>query len=191
MMSKRGKLIVLSAPSGSGKTTIVRALIDHSELNLAFSISATSRPIRGSEVDGEDYYFLSQKEFDKAIQNGTFLEWEEVYEGYKYGTMKNEVNRLLDSGKNVIFDIDVVGGLNLKNQFGNEALSIFIQPPNLEVLGQRLKRRGTESPEKVKMRIEKAGRELTQAPNFDHIVINKNLTQAIDTAKKLVLNHIE
>ena len=191
MMSKRGKLIVLSAPSGSGKTTIVRALIDHSELNLAFSISATSRPIRGSEVDGEDYYFLSQKEFDKAIQNGTFLEWEEVYEGYKYGTMKNEVNRLLDSGKNVIFDIDVVGGLNLKNQFGNEALSIFIQPPNLEVLGQRLKRRGTESPEKVKMRIEKAGRELTQAPNFNHIVINKNLTQAIDTAKKLVLNHIE
>ena len=191
MMSKRGKLIVLSAPSGSGKTTIVRALIDHSELNLAFSISATSRPIRGSEVDGEDYYFLSQKEFDKAIQNGTFLEWEEVYEGYKYGTMKNEVNRLLDSGKNVIFDIDVSGGLRIKRKYPEKTIAIFVKPPSVDELKIRLKTRKTESENKINMRISKASAEMATADLFDIIIENKVLKTAQKDAHKIVRDFVK
>lgn len=190
MMSKRGKLIVFSAPSGSGKTTIVRALLKRPELNLAFSISATSRPPRGQEVDGKDYYFLSQKEFEQNIRDGAFLEWEEVYPGQHYGTLLEEVNRLLEEGKNVVFDIDVIGGLNIKKQFNDEALALFVQPPSIEVLAQRLEQRGTESSEKIHMRLEKARLELSQAPNFDHAVINESLDQAIEQAHELILNHI-
>ena len=190
MMSKRGKLIVFSAPSGSGKTTIVRALLKRPELNLAFSISATSRPPRGEEVDGKDYYFLSQKEFEQNIRNGAFLEWEEVYPGQHYGTLLEEVNRLLEGGKNVVFDIDVIGGLNIKKQFNDEALALFVQPPSIEVLAQRLERRGTDSSEKIHIRLEKARLELSQAPYFDHTVINESLDQAIEQAHKLILNHI-
>ena len=190
MMSKRGKLIVFSAPSGSGKTTIVRALLKRPELNLAFSISATSRPPRGQEVDGKDYYFLSQKEFEQNIRDGAFLEWEEVYPGQHYGTLLEEVNRLLEEGKNVVFDIDVIGGLNIKKQFKDEALALFVQPPSIEVLAQRLEQRGTDSSEKIHMRLEKARLELSQAPNFDHAVINESLDQAIEQAHELILNHI-
>ena len=190
MMSKRGKLIVFSAPSGSGKTTIVRALLKRPELNLAFSISATSRPPRGEEVDGKDYYFLSQKEFEQNIRDGAFLEWEEVYPGQHYGTLLEEVNRLLEEGKNVVFDIDVIGGLNIKKQFNDEALALFLQPPSIEVLAQRLEQRGTDSSEKIHMRLEKARLELSQAPNFDHAVINESLDQAIEQAHELILNHI-
>ena len=190
MMSKRGKLIVFSAPSGSGKTTIVRALLKRPELNLAFSISATSRPPRGEEVDGKDYYFLSQKEFEQNIRDGAFLEWEEVYPGQHYGTLLEEVNRLLEEGKNVVFDIDVIGGLNIKKQFNDEALALFVQPPSVEVLAQRLEQRGTDSSEKIHMRLEKARLELSQAPNFDHAVINESLDQAIEQAHELILNHI-
>lgn len=189
-MSKRGKLIVFSAPSGSGKTTIVRALLKRPELNLAFSISATSRPPRGEEVDGKDYYFLSQKEFEQNIRDGAFLEWEEVYPGQHYGTLLEEVNRLLEEGKNVVFDIDVIGGLNIKKQFNDEALALFVQPPSIEVLAQRLEQRGTDSSEKIHMRLEKARLELSQAPNFDHAVINESLDQAIEQAHELILNHI-
>lgn len=190
MMSKRGKLIVFSAPSGSGKTTIVRALLKRPELNLAFSISATSRSPRGEEVDGKDYYFLSQKEFEQNIRDGAFLEWEEVYPGQHYGTLLEEVNRLLEEGKNVVFDIDVIGGLNIKKQFNDEALALFVQPPSIEVLAQRLEQRGTDSSEKIHMRLEKARLELSQAPNFDHAVINESIDQAIEQAHKLILNHI-
>jgi guanylate kinase len=190
MMSKRGKLIVFSAPSGSGKTTIVRALLKRPELNLAFSVSATSRPPRGQEVDGMDYYFLSQKEFEQYIRDGAFLEWEEVYPGQHYGTLLEEVNRLLEEGKNVVFDIDVIGGLNIKKQFNDEALALFVQPPSIEVLAQRLEQRGTDSSEKIHMRLEKARLELSQAPNFDHAVINESIDQAIEQAHKLILNHI-
>lgn len=190
MMSKRGKLIVFSAPSGSGKTTIVRALLKRPELNLAFSISATSRPPRGEEVDGKNYYFLSQKEFEQNIRDGAFLEWEEVYPGQHYGTLLEEVNRLLEEGKNVVFDIDVIGGLNIKKQFNDEALALFVQPPSIEVLAQRLEQRGTDSSEKIHMRLEKARLELSQAPNFDHAVINESLDQAIEQAHELILNHI-
>lgn len=190
MMSKRGKLIVFSAPSGSGKTTIVRALLKRPELNLAYSISATSRPPRGQEVDGKDYYFLSQKEFEQNIRDGAFLEWEEVYPGQHYGTLLEEVNRLLEEGKNVVFDIDVIGGLNIKKQFNDEALALFVQPPSIEVLAQRLEQRGTDSSEKIHMRLEKARLELSQAPNFDHAVINESLDQAIEQAHELILNHI-
>ena len=190
MMSKRGKLIVFSAPSGSGKTTIVRALLKRPELNLAFSVSATSRPPRGQEVDGKDYYFLSQKKFEQNIRDGAFLEWEEVYPGQHYGTLLEEVNRLLEEGKNVVFDIDVIGGLNIKKQFNDEALALFVQPPSIEVLAQRLEQRGTDSPEKIHMRREKARLELSQAPNFDHAVINESIDQAIEQAHKLILNHI-
>lgn len=190
MMSKRGKLIVFSAPSGSGKTTIVRALLKRPELNLAFSISATSRTPRGQEVDGKDYYFLSQKEFEQNIRDGAFLEWEEVYPGQHYGTLLEEVNRLLEEGKNVVFDIDVIGGLNIKKQFNDEALALFVQPPSIEVLAQRLEQRGTDSSEKIHMRLEKARLELSQAPNFDHAVINESLDQAIEQAHELILNHI-
>lgn len=190
MMSKRGKLIVFSAPSGSGKTTIVRALLKRPELNLAFSVSATSRPPRGQEVDGKDYYFLSQKKFEQNIRDGAFLEWEEVYPGQHYGTLLEEVNRLLEEGKNVVFDIDVIGGLNIKKQFNDEALALFVQPPSIEVLAKRLEQRGTDSSEKIHMRLEKARLELSQAPNFDHAVINESLDQAIEQAHELILNHI-
>ncbi len=190
MMSKRGKLIVFSAPSGSGKTTIVRALLKRPELNLAFSVSATSRPPRGQEVDGKDYYFLNQKKFEQNIRDGAFLEWEEVYPGQHYGTLLEEVNRLLEEGKNVVFDIDVIGGLNIKKQFNDEALALFVQPPSIEVLAQRLEQRGTDSSEKIHMRLEKARLELSQAPNFDHAVINESIDQAIEQAHKLILNHI-
>ena len=189
-MPHRGKLIVFSAPSGSGKTTIVRALLENSELNMAFSISATSRAPRGKEIHGKDYYFLSPEAFEKAIKEEEFLECEEVYPGQYYGTLKSEVDRLRDQGKNVVFDIDVQGGMSIKKTFGPDVLSIFVQPPSVEILAHRLTGRGTESDDKIKLRLDKAHQELSFAPSFDHILVNDQLERAIDQAKTLILNHI-
>lgn len=189
-MPNRGKLIVFSAPSGSGKTTIVRALLQNPELNLAFSISASSRAPRSNEIHGKDYYFLSPEEFKKAISKDEFLEWEEVYPGQYYGTLKTEVERLRNEGKNVVFDIDVKGGMSIKKYFSDDVLAIFVQPPSVKVLAQRLMDRGTESDEKIKLRLDKAHLELAFAPSFDHILINDNLNEAIANAQELILNHI-
>ena len=186
-----GKLIVFSAPSGSGKTTIVRHLLKQKELDLEFSISATSRERRGEEVDGKDYYFLSFEEFKKKIKNDEFLEWEEVYRDNFYGTLKTEVERIWAKGKHVIFDIDVSGGLRIKRKFPKETLAIFVKPPSIDELKIRLKNRKTESSDKINMRIAKASAELATAPLFDKIVINDDLDLALDEAYKLVSNFLE
>ncbi|MFK7782628.1 guanylate kinase [Psychroserpens sp.] len=187
---KKGKLIVFSAPSGSGKTTIVRHLLKQEELNLEFSISATSRDKRGQEIDGKDYYFLDLKEFKNKIKSDAFLEWEEVYRDNFYGTLKTEVERIWAKGKHVIFDIDVSGGLRIKKKFPEETLAIFVKPPDLNELIIRLKERGEESPEKISMRVAKAPAELATAPLFDKIVLNKDLDKALDNAYTLVSNFI-
>lgn len=187
---KQGKLIVFSAPSGSGKTTIVRYLLAIEDLNLEFSISATSREKRGTEVDGKDYYFLSLKEFKTHIKNDTFLEWEEVYRDNFYGTLKTEVERIWAMGKNVIFDIDVSGGLRIKRKFPEHTLAIFVKPPSIDELKIRLKNRKTESEDKINMRVAKASAELATAPLFDKIIINDNLENALQEAEVLVKNFI-
>lgn len=190
--TKQGKLIVFSAPSGSGKTTIVRHLLGIEALNLEFSISATSREKRGTEVDGKDYYFLSLQEFKNNIKNDAFLEWEEVYRDNFYGTLKTEVERIWAMGKNVIFDIDVSGGLRIKRKFPEQTLAIFVKPPSIDELKIRLKNRKTESEEKISMRVAKASAELATAPLFDVIVVNDDLEKALVEAEKLVndfINH--
>lgn len=188
--SKGQKLIVFSAPSGSGKTTIVRHLLGLDELGLEFSISATSRQKRGEEVDGKDYYFLSAKEFKNKIKNDEFLEWEEVYRDNFYGTLKTEVERIWAKGKNVIFDIDVSGGLRIKRKFPNETLAVFVKPPSIDELKIRLKKRKTESEDKINMRVAKASAELATAPLFDVIVVNDNLENALEDAYKHVSDFI-
>ncbi len=187
---KGGKLLVFSAPSGSGKTTIVRYLLEQPELNLAFSVSATSRPRRAKEKHGEHYYFISISEFKNHIKNGDFLEWEEVYRDNFYGTLKSEVERLWAEGKNVIFDIDVVGGLRIKKKFPKETLAVFVKPPSVDELKIRLKKRSTESNDKINMRIAKASVELATAPQFDKIIKNYDLDVALEEAKQLVLDFI-
>jgi guanylate kinase len=181
----KGKLVIFSAPSGAGKTTIVKHLLQQ-DLNLEFSVSATSREPRPGETKGKDYYFLSTEEFRKKIDNGEFLEWEEVYEGIFYGTLKSEVERIRDAGKHVIFDVDVVGGLNIKKFYGNEALAVFVKPPSVEELRKRLKNRSTESEEKIRMRISKAEKELEFAGRFDVIIVNNELSKALQEAEKVV-----
>ncbi len=188
---KQGKLIVFSAPSGSGKTTIVRHLLKQKELNLEFSISATSREIRGEEIDGQDYYFLSFEEFKKKIKNDEFLEWEEVYRDNFYGTLKTEVERIWSHGKHVIFDIDVSGGLRIKRKFPAQTLAIFVKPPSIDELKIRLKNRKTESNDKINMRIAKASAELATAPLFDKVVINDTLEHALEESYDLVSNFIK
>lgn len=188
--TKKGKLLVFSAPSGSGKTTIVRHLLALDYLNLEFSISATSRPSRGEEVDGKDYYFLSIKEFKNKIKNNEFLEWEEVYRDSFYGTLKSEVERIWAKGKHVIFDIDVAGGLRIKKKYPAETLAVFVKPPSVDELKIRLKKRKTESEEKINMRIAKASIELATAPQFDIIIKNVNLDRALQEAEKLVADFV-
>lgn len=183
---KEGKLIVFSAPSGSGKTTIVRHLLKQEDLNLAFSISATSREKRGQEVYGEDYYFMSAQEFKQHIKDEDFLEWEEVYRDNFYGTLKTEVERLWALGKNVIFDIDVSGGLRIKRKFPEQTLAVFVKPPSIDELKIRLKNRKTESDDKINMRVAKASAELATAPLFDVIIENDNLEKALKEAEGLV-----
>lgn len=186
-----GKLIVFSAPSGSGKTTIVRHLLAQEALNLEFSISATSREARGEEQDGKDYYFISLKEFKQHIKNEDFLEWEEVYRDNFYGTLKKEVQRIWAMGKHVIFDIDVVGGLRIKKKFPDQTLAVFVKPPSVDELKIRLKKRKTESEDKINMRIAKASVELATAPQFDHIILNDDLNKALREAEALVSNFIK
>ncbi len=185
-----GKLIVFSAPSGSGKTTIVKYLLAQEELNLEFSISATSREPRGSEIHGKDYYFLSLKEFKNKIKNDEFLEWEEVYRDNFYGTLKSEVERIWSHGKNVIFDIDVVGGLDIKNIYPEKTLAVFVKPPSIEELKIRLKKRETESMDKINMRVAKASIELATAPQFDYIIVNNDLNTALEEAYTLVSDFV-
>lgn len=188
---KQGKLIVFSAPSGSGKTTIVRHLLKQPELNLEFSISATSREARSNETYGKDYYYLSLKEFKNKIKTDAFLEWEEVYRDNFYGTLKAEIERIWSHGKHVIFDIDVSGGLRIKRKFPEQTLAIFVKPPDLNELVRRLKDRGEESEDKINMRVSKAPAELATAPLFDEIVINSNLDEALEQAYNLVSDFIK
>ena len=173
-----GGLFIFSAPSGSGKSTIVQWLMTHPELHLAFSISATSRPPRGTEQDGVEYFFLSPDEFRQKIENSEFLEYEEVYPDRFYGTLKAQVERQLAAGQNVVFDVDVKGGCRIKEFYGPRALSIFIQPPSVEELRRRLTKRGTDSPEQIEQRLSKAEYELTFAPYFDQVVVNDDLSLA-------------
>lgn len=176
-MTEKGKLIIFSAPSGSGKTTIVKHLLQKG-FDMEFSISATSRAPRGAEQHGVDYYFLSADEFRQRIGHHEFLEWEEVYPGTFYGTLKSEVERITSKGKNIVFDVDVVGGVNIKQLYGDRALSMFIQPPSIAELERRLVGRGTDSPEKIAERLAKASLELTYAPKFDIVVVNDDLAMA-------------
>jgi guanylate kinase len=180
-----GKLIIFSAPSGAGKTTIVKRIIE-SGFPVEFSISACSREKRQGEVDGKDYYFLTVEEFREKIARGDFLEWEEVYPGSYYGTLKSEIERIWNRGKHVIFDVDVIGGLNIKKAFPEKALTVFVQPPTIEELENRLVNRCTESEENIRKRIEKAAYELSFASKFDVVIVNDDLQKAIDEAKKLV-----
>ena len=189
-MTEGGKLIIFSAPSGSGKTTLVKYLLDQPELNLAFSVSATSRPRRGKEKQGINYYFMSISEFKRHIKNGDFLEWEEVYRDNFYGTLKSEVDRLWAEGKNVIFDIDVVGGLRIKKKFPEKTLAVFVKPPSVDELKIRLKKRSTESDDKINMRVAKASVELATAPQFDKIIKNYDLDVALKEAHKMVADFV-
>lgn len=186
-----GKLFVFSAPSGSGKTTIVRHLLQQEKFNLEFSISATSRAPRGFEKDGEDYYFISLKDFKNHIKADDFLEWEEVYRDNFYGTLKSEIERIWAKKKHVIFDIDVVGGLRIKKKFPDRTLSVFVKPPSVDELKIRLKKRKTESEEKINMRIAKASVELATAPQFDKIIKNYDLDVALKEAEELVSDFLE
>lgn len=181
-----GKVIIFSAPSGAGKTTLVQWLLQQN-LDLHFSVSATSRTRRGAEVHGKDYFFLTPLEFRLKIAENAFLEWEEVYEDKYYGTLKDEVSRMLDEGKNVLFDVDVKGGINIKKYFGEEAMSFFVQPPSIEVLEKRLVGRATDSPEFIRERVSKATIELTFASEFDHIIVN----DVLETAQQECLQKIQ
>lgn len=184
-----GKLIIFSAPSGSGKSTIINHLLQQ-DLNLAFSISATSRPPRGTERDGVEYFFLTPDEFRERIARGEFLEYEEVYPGRFYGTLKSQVEKQLAAGQNVVFDVDVVGGCNIKKYYGERALSVFIQPPSVEELRRRLVGRGTDAPEVIEDRVAKAEYELGFAPQFDVVVVNDNLEEAQQRAYDVIHNFL-
>lgn len=186
MNKEKGKLIVFSAPSGSGKTTIVHHLLNCKNLNLDFSISATSRPKRGQEIDGKDYHFLSLEEFKEHINQDDFVEWEEVYTNNFYGTLKSEVERIWAEGKHAIFDIDVVGGLRVKEKFPEKTLAVFVKAPSLEVMENRLRSRETESEEKIQQRLAKAEKEMSYADKFDVILTNDDLETAKKEAENLV-----
>ena len=183
----RGKLIIISAPSGTGKSTIIGWLMrEHPELNLAFSISCTSRAPRGTEQNGVEYFFLTPEEFRQRIDNDEFLEYEEVYAGRFYGTLKAQIERQLEAGQNVVFDVDVKGGVNIKKYYGDEALSVFIKPPSIAELRRRLEGRGTDAPEVIDQRIARAEFELTFVDKFDTIVVNDDLTQAEEDALSII-----
>lgn len=187
---KKGKIIILSAPSGTGKSTIISRLVAMPELHLGFSVSATSRSPRGEEKDGCEYYFLSPEEFDRRIAAGHFVEWEEVYAGTKYGTLREEVERVTGSGRNLVMDIDVKGAVNVKRQFGDNAISIFIKPPCLETLESRLRGRNTDSEESLRKRIEKAGYEMGFADRFDRNVVNDDLDTAVSEVRDIISGFI-
>jgi guanylate kinase len=184
-----GKLVIISAPSGAGKTTIVKHLLD-SRLNLSFSVSATTRTPRGNETDGKDYFFLSVQEFKKRIENDEFVEWEEVYKDHYYGTLKSEMERIWADGKHVLFDVDVNGGISLKKKFGTKSIAIFIMPPSVEELENRLVKRATDTPEKIRIRIEKANEELKLANQFDSVIVNHQLDRAQEETLKIVTSFL-
>lgn len=183
---KKGKIIVLSAPSGTGKSSIIKKLLEYPELNLGFSISATSRNPRGEEKHGVEYYFISHEEFKRKAENQEFVEWEEVYPGTCYGTLKSEVKRVTEEGRNLIMDIDVKGGINVKKCFGEQAITIFILPPSVEELERRLRGRGTDDEDTIRKRLGKAEYELGFAPQFDFRIVNDDLKKAVAEVKKLI-----
>tara|TARA_B110000093_G_scaffold132749_1_gene142033 strand:+ start:1092 stop:1655 length:564 start_codon:yes stop_codon:yes gene_type:complete len=185
-----GKLIVISAPSGSGKTSIVSYLLKNME-TLSFSISACSRERRENEIEGKDYHFLGIEGFKRSIKEDSFLEWEEVYKNQFYGTLKSEVERIWSEGKTVIFDVDVVGGLNIKKQYPKECLSIFIMPPSVEVLAERLIGRGSESDESLQKRLNKAEEEISQNQEFDTVILNDDLSIACEETQEVITNFIK
>ncbi len=180
-----GKLVIISAPSGAGKTTIVKHLLD-SGLNLSFSVSATTRPTRGEEKNGEDYFFLTVQEFKKKIEKNEFVEWQEVYKDLFYGTLKSELERIWEKGNHVLFDVDAKGGITLKKKFGTNAIAIFIMPPSVPELENRLIKRGTDTIEKIRIRVEKAKEELKLADQFDTIIVNHQLDKAKEEILKMV-----
>ena len=185
-------MLIVSAPSGSGKSTIVNWLMkEHPELRLYFSISCTSRAPRGEEKDGVEYFFLTPEAFKEKIANNEFLEYEEVYENRFYGTLKAQVERQREAGQNVVFDVDVKGGINIKNHYGDEALSLFIQPPSVEELRRRLEHRGTDTPEAIEQRLAKAGYEMTFAPQFDHVIVNDDLEKAKQETLRVVSDFLK
>ncbi|MDE7349717.1 MAG: guanylate kinase [Muribaculaceae bacterium] len=186
---EKGKIIVLSAPSGSGKSSIIKRLLDYPELHLGFSVSATSRAPRGAEQHGVDYYFISHDEFKQRADAGDFVEWEEVYPGTCYGTLKSEVKRVTDEGRNLIMDIDVKGGLNVKKCYGDQAMTIFILPPSKEELEKRLRGRGTDAEEVIRKRLDKADYELSFAPQFDVRVVNDDLERAVEEVRALIMHN--
>jgi guanylate kinase len=190
MGTASGKCVIVSAPSGAGKTTIVRRLMDALP-QLEFSVSATSRPRRDDEVEGRDYHFITSEEFKRRTQEGDFMEWEEVYPGRYYGTLRAEIDAIWERGRSPIFDVDVVGGLRLKEIFGVRALALFIAPPSIEALKERLRARGTESPDALQVRFEKAEREMSYAPRFDAVVLNDDLDRAVKQAVGLVRRSLE
>ena len=183
---KKGKLIIIAAPSGSGKTTIVKELLSFEDLNLGFSISSTTRTKRKNEIDGKDYHFISVADFKEKIKNNDFIEWEEVYKNVYYGRTKSEIQKLNSQGKSIVFDIDVVGGLNLKTQFPKTSVSIFIRPPNLTELKKRLMDRQTESQESIEFRLDKAIKELEYSNKYDFVIVNDNLELAIKEVKNII-----
>jgi guanylate kinase len=189
MEKNEGKCIIFSAPSGAGKTTIVHRLLQEIP-SLSFSVSACSREARPTEKDGVDYYFLTVVEFKNKIENQEFIEWEEVYANNFYGTLTSEIEKIWSANKSVIFDVDVVGGLNLKRYFGDKALAVFVQPPSLEILEKRLRSRKTESEEKIQVRIKKATIEMERANEFDYILVNNELDFAVNEIKEIVLKFL-
>lgn len=187
---KEGKLIVLSAPSGCGKSTILHRIFDLGEVDLTFSVSATNRNPREGEIHGTHYYFLSTEEFQDAVANNDFIEWEEVYPGRYYGTLRSEIDRKLAEGKNVVLDIDVKGAVNVKKYYGPKALTVFIEPPSVTALRTRLENRGTESPEVIETRLARAEYEISFAPQFDVTVINDNLDKAVNEVNTIIKEFI-
>lgn len=183
---EKGKIIIISAPSGCGKSTIINALLKRGEIDMQFSVSATNRPPRDGEVHGVNYYFLTDDDFKKAISQGDFVEYEEVYPGRYYGTLKSEIARIVDGGHNVVLDIDVKGGVNVKRMYGDEAVSVFIQPPSVEALRSRLVGRGTETEDAIEQRVARAEFEIGYAPQFDRIVVNDDLTEAIENVSRIL-----
>ncbi len=186
----KGKCVILAAPSGSGKTSIVHRLIDK-DLGLKFSVSATSRPKRGGEEEGKDYYFMESKEFRERIDEGELIEWEEVYPDRFYGTLRSEVNRIWEEGDNVIFDVDVEGALSLKKIFGKQALAVFIRPPSLDILEERIRNRATEREKDIAERVKKAEREMDYAKEFDTVVVNDDLERAVAECEEKVRKFLE